>query len=273
MAYVLSVGAFGNDIRRLQEYLNRELTASLIADGSFGGMTKNEVLRFRRKFGLPESPSFDDQCFAVSSPRGFAPPAFDSDPAKKKLSWPPKNPGLTSAPGSLMQTKCGTIAFKHNPVSGNPENIDITNNFVADNITTIDIPELKDCVVPVDSGVTKTDGPIRFNKRHTDRLKTLFAEWNRAGLADRILTFDGGFNARLIRGATSATVANLSNHAWGTAFDINANWNQRKTVPAQMGDRGCVRELVGIAHANGFYWGGHFSTQDGMHFEVAAESL
>ena len=30
-----------------------------------------------------------------------------------------------------------------------------------------------------------------------------------------------------------------------------------------------VRELVPIAHDHGFYWGGHFSRCDGMHFEVA----
>ena len=39
--------------------------------------------------------------------------------------------------------------------------------------------------------------------------------------------------------------------------------------PALMGERGCVREMVRIAHENGFYWGGHFTRLDGMHFEVA----
>lgn len=172
-----------------------------------------------------------------------------------------------------MQKKCGAIAFEHAPVPGNPEHIYITNTFVADHITTVNIQELKDCIVPLDSGVTKTEGRIRFHKNHTDRLKALFADWGKQGFVDRILTFDGSFNARLVRGSKSATLDNLSNHSWGTAFDINEHWNQRKTIPAQMGDRGCVRELVAIAHDHGFYWGGHFSTQDGMHFEVAAESL
>ena len=39
--------------------------------------------------------------------------------------------------------------------------------------------------------------------------------------------------------------------------------------PALLGEKGCVRELVPIAHDHGFYWGGHFTRQDGMHFEVA----
>jgi hypothetical protein len=30
-----------------------------------------------------------------------------------------------------------------------------------------------------------------------------------------------------------------------------------------------VRELVEIANEWGFYWGGHFTRKDGMHFEIA----
>ncbi|HBA39063.1 MAG TPA: hypothetical protein DCZ05_04785 [Deltaproteobacteria bacterium] len=30
-----------------------------------------------------------------------------------------------------------------------------------------------------------------------------------------------------------------------------------------------VHQLVQIAHRHSFYWGGHFSRRDGMHFEVA----
>ncbi|MBB3558829.1 peptidoglycan hydrolase-like protein with peptidoglycan-binding domain [Rhizobium sp. BK512] len=273
MAYILSVGAFGNDVRRLQEYLNQELSASLGTDGSYGGKTKEEVIRFRRKFGLPESPTFDDQCFAISEAHADIKPDFDPDPAKKGIDWPKKKPGLSSPSAADMQSKCGVIKFNHSPVSGNPEHITITNGFEASNITTVNIPELKDCVIPLDSGVTKTDGRIRFHKNHTTRLAKLFSEWAAAGLANRILTFDGSFNARLKRGKTKAVPENLSNHAWGTAFDINATWNARGTIPALMGDRGCVREMVAIAHANGFYWGGYFTTKDGMHFEVAAESL
>ena len=58
----------------------------------------------------------------------------------------------------------------------------------------------------------------------------------------------------------------LSNHAFGTAFDINVQWNPLEALP---GRTGCVFELVPMAHRHGFYWGGHFSRRDGMHFEVA----
>ncbi len=39
--------------------------------------------------------------------------------------------------------------------------------------------------------------------------------------------------------------------------------------PARVGEHGCVREMVALAHEHGFYWGGHFARLDGMHFEVA----
>jgi hypothetical protein len=62
----------------------------------------------------------------------------------------------------------------------------------------------------------------------------------------------------------------LSNHAYGSAFDINYAWNRLGQVPALVGEKGAVRELVTLAHKHGFYWGGHFNERlDGMHFEVA----
>jgi hypothetical protein len=54
-----------------------------------------------------------------------------------------------------------------------------------------------------------------------------------------------------------------------SAFDINAAWNERGHRPALVGEKGSVRSLVPIAHKWGFWWAGHFSTPDGMHFEVA----
>ena len=94
----------------------------------------------------------------------------------------------------------------------------------------------------------------------------MWLQWEKEGLLDRILTFDGSFVPRFIRGSTST----LSNHAFGTAFDINAQFNPLGQEPAEMGAKGCVRELVPIANRFGFAWGGHFKKRpDGMHFEVA----
>jgi hypothetical protein len=71
---------------------------------------------------------------------------------------------------------------------------------------------------------------------------------------------------RFIRGSRSV----LSNHAYGSAFDINAAWNPLGATPADVDEKGSVIELVPLAHEFGFYWGGHFNSRpDGMHFEAA----
>ncbi|WP_354234540.1 M15 family metallopeptidase [Bradyrhizobium sp. I1.8.5] len=62
----------------------------------------------------------------------------------------------------------------------------------------------------------------------------------------------------------------VRNHAFGSAFDINASENRLGARPALVGTRRSTRELVPLANRHGFYWGGHFGSRpDGMHFETA----
>lgn len=83
------------------------------------------------------------------------------------------------------------------------------------------------------------------------------------GLTSSILTFDGAYSDRTVRGSSTTR----STHAWGAAFDINAAWNGLGSEPASWGKPGSVRAIVGIAQKCGFAWGGHFRRPDGMHFE------
>ena len=106
---------------------------------------------------------------------------------------------------------------------------------------------------------------VQFNKLAADKLKKLWSDWEEAGLLHLILTWGGSYVPRFVRGSRTT----LSNHSFGTAFDINVPWNQLGSVPALVGQKGSVRELVPIANQNGFYWGGHFSRKDGMHFSIA----
>ena len=84
-------------------------------------------------------------------------------------------------------------------------------------------------------------------------------------LHTKILSYAGAFYPRFIRGSKTQ----LSNHSWGTAFDINVPQNGLGKKPAMIGEIGCVREIVPIANEYGLYWGGHFTRMDGMHFEIA----
>jgi soluble lytic murein transglycosylase-like protein len=153
----------------------------------------------------------------------------------------------------------GTFRFAHEPVAGNPENIRILGDWEAKNIVKVDIPLKRFLGKP---------GPLsmRFHVKAKDQLVALWLAWEKAGLLGQILTYHGAFVPRFQRKSTTK----LSNHAFGTAFDINAGQNGLGVEPAEIGEKGCVRELVPLANEHGFYWGGHFNTRpDGMHFEVA----
>jgi len=93
----------------------------------------------------------------------------------------------------------------------------------------------------------------------------LFDDWQSANLTEKILSWGGSWVPRFVRGSRTS----LSNHAWGTAFDINHQWNGLGIRPTLRDEKGSVRDLVEIAYQNGFYWGGWFKSRpDGMHFEA-----
>ena len=75
-------------------------------------------------------------------------------------------------------------------------------------------------------------------------------------------TFDGCWYPRHIRRLTTKP---LSNHSFGLAFDINAQWNQQGTIGSQ--NPYVVRTL----QKWGFTWGGLWqplSVRDDMHYEL-----
>jgi hypothetical protein len=191
--------------------------------------------------------------------------------ARRDLGWPPRPAGLPQPTAAISERLFGRVDVRHVPTADNPERIEILHGWEAENIVTVRVPELDKCLFAGGPGaVVRPIGRIRCHRLAAPKFLQLFEAWAAAGLLDRVLTCAGVFNARLKRGATSPKRANLSNHSWGTAIDINAPQNGLGHVPALVGARGAVRELVGIANEIGFYWGGHFAGRpDGMHFELA----
>lgn len=179
--------------------------------------------------------------------------------------WPPPPTDLTQPNAERTKQMFGTFEYEADSTAGHC-GIKIKGTWEPDNITNVDIPQLTGKKI----GNTEIKkGMIRFNKKAAKQLQKLWAAWETAGLLDRVLTYDGGFVPRFIKRKDGTCATTLSNHAWGSAFDINATWNGLGAEPALVGSKGCVRELVEIANQHGFYWGGHFGTKDGMHFEVA----
>jgi D-alanyl-D-alanine carboxypeptidase-like protein len=113
---------------------------------------------------------------------------------------------------------------------------------------------------------------------HRDALP-VFAQWfaliEKAGLVNRLVTFNGSFVPRLKRGANvPADESGLSRHSRGIAIDFNATWNKMGTEGAKLGEIGCMQELVPLAHECGLVWGGDWkgASCDAMHLEVGVKA-
>lgn len=106
------------------------------------------------------------------------------------------------------------------------------------------------------------DSLVAFYRGAAPALRAAWDEIEAAGLMDRVQSFEASYVPRVRRRSTQ-----LSNHATGLAFDINAGANRAGREPAPVGTPGSVRELVPIFEKHGFRWGGTFSFRDGGHFE------
>ncbi|MEO7312805.1 MAG: M15 family metallopeptidase [Chitinophagaceae bacterium] len=251
----LQLGSSGNDVRRWQTFLTGQGLFTEVINAVFDEATKLASQAFQAAHGLEPDGKVGDKTIGAAMMLGFG-VVTDDSVAKDAPNWPPKPnfPPLTS--NAERAAIFGKFAFKSKPLPGSPENIEVTDSWAKDNIVMAMVPQLI---------AIKGSDKVSFHKKGKAQLEKMWSDWEKAGLLHLVLTWSGSYVPRFIRG--SRTI--LSNHSFGTAFDINVPWNMLGTVPALVGRKGSVRELVAIANQNGFYWGGHFSRQDGMHFEVA----
>lgn len=119
-------------------------------------------------------------------------------------------------------------------------------------------------LVGVSVGNMKSAGGCIVHKCAAEAMAAVMDEIAAEGLHDDIITYDGTYSVRCIGGSASYSL-----HSWAVAIDLNADWNARGSKPAPRGSKGSLVELVPIFHKHGFYWGGNFTKQDGMHFEYA----
>lgn len=192
-------------------------------------------------------------------------PAVVSALASRSAYYPTK-PGFSAL--SLQETIQHFGDFDFTDVAGS-DNIEINNPNSKYKIESFVIPQL--ATIPNSSGKPPDGGRVRCHQLAGARFQKLFAEWEKAGLLNRINDFSGPYNARYKREVVhDGQKSSLSYHSWGTAIDLNVDQNKLNRRPARLGEYGTLLELVPIANALGFYWGGHFSTRlDGMHFEIA----
>lgn len=255
MAKALKPGSAGPFVKKWQQFL-RGQDEALEADGEFGPATTAATIRFQAKHGLAADGIVGNQTLGQAALLGFE--IVDVDDVEE-LGFPPEPDFAPLTSAEERQRRFGPLHFEPAPRPDNPEAIRIVNSWEADNIVAVTIPQLAGV-----EGLHKA-GRVRFHRKAAAQLLALWAAWDKRGLLARVRTYAGAYAPRFIRG--SRTV--LSNHAFGTAFDVNAAWNPLGAQPALDGMPGCLLDLVPVANEFGFYWGGHFTRRDGMHFEVA----
>lgn len=240
---ILGFGSIGDDVGDWQSFLRGQHLYLYTIDDKFGDKTKNATVRFQNLHKIPATGLVDLSTKLAAEGLGFSISESDFPPI------PDFKPLNLNEKLSIF----GRFDYQAIGTSTNPEAIKILGSWVQDNIVTVTVPQFKNM-------------KVQFHKKAANQLLELFKAWERENLISKILTWGGAWVPRFVRGSKTT----LSNHSYGTAFDINTIWNMLGSKPTPVGGRGSVRELVPIANQYGFYWGGHYpSRPDGMHFEIA----
>ena len=250
----LKIGSVGDYVTKWQNFL-RGQGYSIDATGYFDEETHIATMSFQTKHKLYVDGIVGNNTYGKAAQIGFQ--LIDSDDDINDAF--PNRPSFPPIVGNEQrQAIFGPLECVPAPTSKNKEAIRITNNFEQLNIIKL----------PIKTSNPKIPKAITFHKKVAHQLTGFFEEVESLGLSGKIITFDGSYSPRYIRG--KATERILSNHAFGTAFDINAKWNALGSNPATADQIGCLYDIVPIANKWGFYWGGHFKSRlDGMHFEIA----
>lgn len=112
--------------------------------------------------------------------------------------------------------------------------------------------------VPTDLEIGVIPKRIYCNKDMVGPLEQAFRNLIERGKIGELRTWDGCFNIRKKRGASSASL-----HSWGIAIDVNAAWNRFGGTPTlSLAFVQCFKDA-------GFDWGGDWTKKDGMHLQLA----
>jgi len=251
----LRKGSKGTDVERWQTFLIGQGLYKGVANGDFEQLTFDATVEFQKRNNLGADGVVGNKSLGLAMQLGMV-VLTDTSNEKTSASWPPKPNFNPLYKIEEKQAIFGKFEYKLATGQPDPDAIEILGNWKEENIVKIEIPQLKK---------VKGGAPLLFHKKAVPQLLKLWEEWEKAGLLHLVESWFGSFSPRFVRGSRTA----LSNHAYGTAFDINVPDNLLAHQPALVGQKGSVRELVPIANELGFYWGGHFPRVDGMHFEIA----
>lgn len=266
----LRKGDDGPFVKRLQQRLIAH-QYPLSADGDFGTQTDRQVRRFQ---------SFEN--LKIDGVVGALTWAALEDKPEENSEWgwgPKTRPDVAGEPerpdfqplvgNALRHAVFGHFKYASAATLLDPEAIHFLDDWPERNVITVNVPQLARIAGIEHQGKIVGAGPksgnVSCHRLIANQFKAMWQAWDDASLLHHVITWAGMWAPRFIRGSR----VTLSNHAFATAFDLNAPWNPLGREPASDGKKGCLWELVPLAHEHGFYWGGFFSRKDGMHFEAA----
>jgi len=252
---IIKLGSNNGTVQKIQQFLTGQ-GLPLEADGDFGIQTEKAVKAWQLRNNLKADGLVGNMTLAAMLAAGMALMPEPEVILTPSISTKPPFPPLIST--ADRQKMFGAFNYAPSPSADNPERIRIEGDWESQNIELFELPQLRNIKL-------STTGNIRFHKKAKAQLLGLWQAWEDADLLKHVRSYEGAYVPRFIRGSRTT----LSNHAFGTAFDINYTGNELGRTPAPLGSTNSVRELVPLAHEFGFYWGGNFSRADGMHFEVA----
>jgi hypothetical protein len=270
------------EVQRWQYFLRKQGIDQVGAiDADFGLNTERATKFFQVIHGLSATGKVNESTLTKAVELGYTVVPDDYYTKRSGPDFPERPNGLASPSNASRNADFTCFKFLQRPRDQRPDDEAIVQkgscdgtqpDWVAAHIVSIDIPQLKFA-----RGFT---GRMRCHSRAAPVFVELFRQWEKDDLLHLILSYEGCFVPRYKRDQAppgtgghgqkrSSDVNELSNHSFGSAFDINFTDNQLRRVPAFCGRRGSTRELVASANAMGIFWGGHFAPQDGMHFEIS----
>lgn len=258
---VLRRGSFHTEhVELIQTFYRGKNLYTGVVDGIYGLETEAATMDFQRSRGAYVDGVVGNETWGMAMSQGLEIVVSD-DHTYKGPNWPapPSDPRAKPSYGASRETAFGHIQYRSEPTAANPEAIVITNDWQSKHLTSVVIPQLRGVMGAPSSG------EIFVHRATSELWRDWFVRIEREGFKDLILGFGGSWVPRFIRGSRTT----LSNHAYGTAIDLNVPWNGLGRRPALVGQRGSVRELAEFSIEYGIYWGGWYSRRkDGMHFEV-----
>jgi D-alanyl-D-alanine carboxypeptidase len=268
---VLRLGASGKLAQLFNEFLQREGFAPNTAS-VFGGASAAATKQFQQWLIDQDPSSRKGKIQTDGQPGnqtlGFACGVHANDELSPQsiadsigVNYPQRNAAL---PRELTETQkramFGDLQYRAANNDPKDDAIIITNGWDVANIVSVVIPELAGV-----EGASK-DGHCRVHRAIAEQYLALWAAWSRLGIAKLVTSYGGAFEPRFIRGTGKTRI---SNHAYGTAFDVNASANWLSHLPAFPGENGSLFAHVEAAQVFGFSWGGFYMNRlDGMHFEA-----